>query len=86
MTRDEIALRLRAIVRERLAREAPSSPDADLLADLELDSVRQLELVVAIENEFEICLTPEDEQGIATLGELAALVERRLAEERAEAR
>jgi len=84
VTRDEIALRLRAIVRERLAREAPSSPDADLLADLELDSVRQLELVVAIENEFEICLTPEDEQGIATLGELAALVERRLAEERAE--
>jgi acyl carrier protein len=84
VTRDEIALRLRVIVRERLAREAPSSPDADLLGDLELDSVRQLELVVAIENEFEICLTPEDEQGIATLGELAALVERRLAEERAE--
>ena len=86
MTRDEIALRLRAIVRERLAREAPESPDADLLADLELDSVRQLELVVAIENEFQICLTPEDEQGIATLAELAVLVERRLAEERAEAR
>ena len=85
MTRDEIALRLRAIVRERLAREAPESPDADLLADLELDSVRQLELVVAIENEFQICLTPEDEQGIATLGELAVLVERRLAEECAEA-
>ena len=47
--------------------------------------MRQLELVVAIENEFEICLTPEDEQGIATLGELAALVERRLAEPRADA-
>ena len=86
MSRDEIALRLRAIVAERLARELPASPDADLLGELQLDSVQQLELVVAVENEFEICLTPEDERGLATLGELAALVEHRLAEPREEAR
>ena len=85
MTRDEIALRLRAIVQERLAQEAPPSLDTDLLGDLQLDSVQQLDLVVAIENEFEICLTPEDEQGLATLGELAALVLQRLAEQREEA-
>ena len=85
MTRDEIALRLRAIVRERVAREAPPSPDCDLLGALQLDSLQQLELVVAIENEFEICLTPEDEQGLATLGELAAVVEQRLAERSGEA-
>ena len=85
MTRDEIALRLRAIVQERLAQEAPPSLDTNLLGDLQLDSVQQLDLVVAIENEFEICLTPEDEQGLATLGELAALVLHRLAEQREEA-
>ena len=80
MTRDEISRRLRAIVAERLAQHAPPSPQADLLGELQLDSVQQLELVVAIENEFEICLTPEDEEGLATLGELAAVVEQRLAE------
>ena len=85
MSRDEIALRLRAIVRERIAQEAPPSPDSDLLGTLQLDSLKQLELVVAIENEFEICLTPEDEQGLATLGELAAVVEQRLAERNEEA-
>lgn len=85
MTRDEIAVRLRALVEERLARPAPLSPDADLLGELQLDSLQQLELVVAIENEFEICLEPEDEQGLATLGELAALVEHRLARRRPEA-
>jgi acyl carrier protein len=86
MTRQEIALRLGEIVRVRTAQETPLSPDTDLLADLQLDSVQQLDLVVAIENEFEICLTPEDERGLATLGELAALVARRLAEQREEAR
>jgi acyl carrier protein len=85
VSRDEIARRLRALVLERLARELPASPDADLAGELQLDSLQRLELVVAIENEFEICLTPEDEQGLATLGELAALVEQRLAEPRAEA-
>ena len=84
MTRDEISRRLRAIVAERLAQQAPPSPQADLIGELQLDSVQQLELVVAIENEFEICLTPDDEQGLATLGELAALVEQRLAEQREE--
>jgi acyl carrier protein len=86
MTRDEIALRLGEIVRVRTAQEAPLSPDTELLGELQLDSVQQLELVVAIENEFEICLTPEDEQGLTTLGELAALVAQRLAEQREVAR
>jgi acyl carrier protein len=81
VTREQIALRLGEIVRERTAPEIPLAPDTDLLGDLQLDSVQQLDLVVAIENEFEICLTPEDEQGLATLGELAALVAQRLSEQ-----
>lgn len=80
MTREEIALRLRAIVRERLAIDAELGPETSLLGDLQLDSLQQLELVVEIENAFEICLEPEHEEEIATVGALVEAIERRIAE------
>jgi acyl carrier protein len=81
MTRAEIFERLQRIVRDALGDATPITPDTDLLGDLQLDSVKQLELIVEIENEFEICFEPEEEQGLATFAELAALVEKRMQEE-----
>ena len=48
------------------------------LAD-QLDSVARLTLVVAIEDHFEICFEPEDEEQIHTLEQLVALIQKKLA-------
>jgi len=81
MTRTEILERLQRIVHDTLGDGAPVAPETDLLGDLQLDSVKQLELIVEIENAFEICFEPEEEQGLATIAELVALVEKRMQEE-----
>jgi acyl carrier protein len=81
MTQAEILARLQRIVREALGDAAPVAPETDLLGDLQLDSVKQLELIVEIENEFEICFEPEEEHGLATIAELVALVQKRMQEE-----
>lgn len=56
------------------------SPEMRLVEDLELDSIRRLSLAVAVEDRFRICLDEEDEMEIVTLGDLAATVERKLAQ------
>jgi len=81
MTQSEIFECLQRIVRDALGEAIPLTPETDLLGDLQLDSVKQLELIVAIENEFEICFEPEEEHGLATVAELVALVEKRIQEE-----
>jgi acyl carrier protein len=83
---DEAILeRLRAVARDAVGVDAPLAPATDLVADLALDSVKQLELVVAVENEFAICLDGDDEAGLATVGDLVALIARRIAEDPARA-
>ena len=51
-------------------------PTGDLGAHL--DSVQRLSLVVAIEDHFEICFDPEDEEGVQTLDDVVALVHGKL--------
>ncbi|MFP3940667.1 MAG: acyl carrier protein [Thermoanaerobaculia bacterium] len=68
--------------RELAARLAGGSggfgPSLRLAEDLALDSVQRLTLAVEVENRFRICLEPEDEEGIATVGDLASVVEGKL--------
>ena len=49
----------------------------DLVADLQLDSVALLTLVVGLEDKFRIALKEEDAAAVRTVRELAALVEER---------
>jgi len=53
------------------------SPDLHLVRDLDLDSLRRIELVIRIENEFRVRLEPEDEAEITTLGDLVNVIRRR---------
>lgn len=53
-------------------------PEGDLSAHL--DSVQRLTLVVALEDRFQICFDPEDEQGVRTLDDVIALVRARVSE------
>jgi acyl carrier protein len=47
----------------------------------QLDSIQRLSLVVAIEDEFEICFSPEDDSSIQTLNDLSQAILRLLEEE-----
>jgi acyl carrier protein len=78
MTRDQILERVRRLARERLEVSAPFDLDTKLLRDLQLDSLKQLALVIELENEFEICFDPEDEDGLETVGHVVDLVQRLL--------
>lgn len=61
--------------------EVPLDPALDLVEDLKLDSLDQLAFVVELENHFRICIEPSDEASLSTLGDVVALVERRVAAE-----
>ena len=75
-TRDEILSVLRG-----LEHDPPSGeirPESRLVEDLGLDSVGLLTLAVEIEDRFRICLDPEDEARIRTVGDLLTVVEEKL--------
>lgn len=80
-SRKAIETQIARILREQLAVEAPLDAETDLLADLQLDSVQQLTLIVELENHFRVCFDPGDEAGLSTLGSVAELLQRRLGEE-----
>ena len=65
---------IQAIAVSELGDAAPSE-DA-VLADA-LDSVQRLQLVVAIEDHFEICFEPEDDESVNTLDDLVRVVSER---------
>lgn len=71
---------VRGVVRRDLACEQPVEEASDLLGDLQLDSLQRLTLAVELENHFELCFDPEDEEGLATIGDVVDLIERQLAE------
>ena len=55
-------------------------PDDTVLDDLSesLDSMQRLSLVVAIEDHYEICFDPADEQGTLTFEDVVKLVQQKL--------
>ena len=67
-------------VRELLARQLEIdpekiSPDTDILEDLGADSLDIVELVMAIEEEYDIVITDEQAQNVRTVKQLVELLE-----------
>lgn len=54
------------------------APEMRLVEDLNLDSIRLLTLATEVENRFRILLDEADELAIETVGDLIAIVERKL--------
>jgi acyl carrier protein len=79
-TRPEILQHITAIAARALDWRGEVSESSNLVEDLGLDSLRALTLMIEIENHLEIRLTPEDEAGLVTVGDLLTVIENRLAE------
>jgi len=79
MTRDTILAGIAEVAREHLDFRGEIDPGQRLVEDLGLDSIRLLVLAAEVENHFRVALSPEDDARIRTVGDLARVVEERLA-------
>ncbi len=86
-SREEILQSIEDVARTHLDLSARSTDpaalprfhaDLRLVEDLALDSIQLLTLAVEVENRFRICLDPDDEEGIETVGDLADVVAAKL--------
>lgn len=66
------------VARLHLDWQGPFTLDMRLVEDLRLDSIRLLTLAAQVENRFRILLDEADEAGIETVGDLVAIVRRKL--------
>jgi len=74
---DEVLVEIRRLLRDELGHSREARPGDDLVADLQLDSVGLLTLVVGLEDRFRVALREEDAAAVRTVGDLATLVIRR---------
>jgi len=66
------------VAQTHLGWEGDLSPEMRLVEDLRLDSIRLLTLAAEVENRFRILLDELDEGTIETVGDLVAVVRRKL--------
>ena len=78
MTRAQIVAAVAEVARVHLGHAAPLGESQRLIEDLGLDSLRRLVLAAEVENRFRVTLEPEDEARIATVGDLARVIEEKL--------
>ncbi len=72
---DEQEMRIRNIVAEQLGVDAREvTQDASILDDLGADSLDVVELVMAIEEAFDIEVPDEDVEGMRTIGDMERYV------------
>lgn len=73
-SRSEILDQIKAIAADALDWHGELNEKSRLIDDLSLDSLRALTLVIEIENRLRIRLTPEDEAGLVTIGDLLNVI------------
>ena len=70
MKRDEVLARLKEIIIDRLdVEEDQIKPEASFVEDLGADSLDIVELIMGIEEEFDIEIPDEDAEKLTTVGE-----------------
>ena len=74
-----LAERIRDLVAEQLGVDPSElSPDKNILEDLGADSLDVVEMVMAIEEKFDIEIPDEDAEAIRTVGDVEVYVSERL--------
>jgi acyl carrier protein len=76
---DRFVVILDPYVRSRDAFDA-ASRDSRILDDLQVNSARLVDIVVAMEDEFGILIQDEDFEGLATIGDAVDLIARRVSD------
>ncbi len=71
---DEILVAIEEIARVHVGFTGTLRPELRLVEDLELDSLKALTLALEVENRFRICLDPQIEAKIKTVGDLVSAV------------
>ncbi len=79
MTEQEALDGVADVARTHLGWHGPVSRDLPLVETLELDSLRQLTLVIEIEDRFRITLDEGDEESLSTVGDLVDVIKRKAA-------
>jgi len=74
----EIFHSISELVTKTMKREVEISMTTDFRRDLQLDSLKLLELIVAIEDRFEVCLEPGDEAALITVGDVVRFLATRV--------
>ena len=79
MKMEEVQSKLKEIVMDRLnAEEDQIKPEAAFVEDLGADSLDIVELIMGIEEEFDIEIPDEDAEKLTTVGEAMAYVKTKL--------
>ena len=82
MKMEEVQSKLKEIVMDRLnAEEDQIKPEASLVEDLGADSLDIVELIMGIEEEFDIEIPDEDAEKLTTVGEAMNYVKSKLSVE-----
>jgi acyl carrier protein len=79
MKLEEVQVKLKEIVMDRLnAEEEQIKPEASFVEDLGADSLDIVELIMGIEEEFDIEIPDEDAEKLTTVGEAMNYVKAKL--------
>ncbi|WP_296866860.1 acyl carrier protein [Thermovirga sp.] len=79
MRMEEITARLKEIVMDRLdVEEDQIKPEASFVEDLGADSLDIVELIMGIEEEFDIEIPDEDAEKLTTVGEAMEYIKNKL--------
>ncbi len=65
------------VARQHLGWTGPLEETMPLVETFELDSLRQLTLVIELENRFQVKLDEQDEESITTVGDLVKVIRRK---------
>lgn len=69
MTREEVLEKVKAVVAEKLnVGEDQVTTDAKFVEDLGADSLDQVELIMALEDDFELKIPEEEAEQLTTVG------------------
>ncbi|MFN7143748.1 MAG: acyl carrier protein [Myxococcota bacterium] len=78
LTDADIRAGIAAVARAHLGYDGPVDDDTLLVDAMRLDSVRLLTLVAEVENHFRVILEDGDEAGVERVGDLVAVIRKRL--------
>ncbi|MEE9192020.1 acyl carrier protein [Candidatus Aerophobetes bacterium] len=81
MTKDEILKKVKEITSEQLGVDEPQiTPEAKFVEDLGADSLDTVELVMALEEEFDLEISDEDAEKLVTVQKAVDYIEDHLEE------